>query len=155
MPKTGDSSRRLKVQRYTVDENGELVNFEETTKVVSTTDAYIKIFEPGWRLPEMVDVSYSFVVEVIGRMTFADAGQVVSLSPADKDMLARKMEKSVRQVERMLKSMVDAGILRKMRRGHYQVNPFMFGRGRQCDIDALRSRYMVEAIGKKGERDGR
>ena len=103
MPKTGDSSSRLKVQRYTVDENGELVNFEETTKVVSTTDAYIKIFEPGWRLPDMVDVSYSFVVEVIGRMTFADAGQVVSLSPADKDMLARKMEKSVRQVERMLK----------------------------------------------------
>ena len=149
MTNNGNSSRRVNVRSYTVDANGALVNFEETTKVVGTSDAYIKVFEEGWKVSGLQDVSYRFVMEIVGRMTFADTGQLVALSPADKQILAEKFGKSVRQVERMLQAMVASRILRKVRRGHYQVNPYMFGRGRQGDIDALRSRYMIEVLGQK------
>lgn len=154
MTNTGNSSRRVNVRSYTVDANGALVNFEETTKVVGTSDAYIKIFEDGWKVSGLQDVSYRFVMEIVGRMTFADAGQLVALSPADKQLLAEKFGKSVRQVERMLLAMVESKILRKVRRGYYQVNPYMFGRGRQSDIDALRTRYTMDVLRREGEGRG-
>ena len=146
MANTGSSSRRVSVRSYTVDANGALVDFAETTKVVETSDAYIKVFEEGGTVSGLPDVSYRFVMEIVRRMTFADTGQMVTLSPADKQILAEKFGKSVRQVERMLQAMLASGILRKKRRGCYQVNPYMFGRGRQGDIDYLRSRYMLESL---------
>lgn len=147
MARAGNSPRRIQSRSYTVDENGEVVHYEETTQFVGSADGYVKIFEAGWKIRGLEDVSFGLVMEIVSRMTFADAGQIVEINPADKERLARSMGwNSVRQVERMMRKLVDAGVLRKKRRSCYQVNPFMFGRGRQGDIDALRSAYMTERI---------
>ena len=76
MANTGSSSRRVSVRSYMVDANGALVDFAETTKVVETSDAYIKVFEEGWTVSGLPDVSYRFVMEIVRRMTFADTGQL-------------------------------------------------------------------------------
>lgn len=147
MGKTGNSPRRIQSRSYTVDENGEVVHYEETTQFVGSADGYVKIFESGWKVKGLEDVSFGLVMDIVRRMTFADEGQIVEINPADKERMARSMGwSSVRQVERMVRKLVDAGVLRKKRRSYYQVNPFMFGRGRQGDIDALRSAYMTERI---------
>ena len=153
MGKDGNSPRRIQSRSYTVDENGEVIHFEETTQFIGSADGYVKIFESGWKVRGLEDVSFSLVMEIVSRMTFADAGQIVEINPADKERLARSMGwNSVRQVERMIRKLVDVGMLRKKRRSYYQVNPFMFGKGRQGDIDALRSAYMTERI--RDEKNG-
>ena len=153
MGKVGNSPRRIQSRSYTVDENGEVVHYEETTQFVGSADGYVKIFEAGWKVRGLEDVSFGLVMEIVSRMTFADSGQIVEINPADKERLALSMGwNSVRQVERMIRKLVDAGVLRKKRRSYYQVNPFMFGRGRQGDIDALRSAYMTEGIRDESDR---
>lgn len=80
MTNTGNSSRRVNVRSYTVDANGALVNFEETTKVVGTSDAYIKIFEDGWKASGLQDVSY---------MNFTDCGMVLGTGCGTPEMTRR------------------------------------------------------------------
>lgn len=152
MGKNRQSPRRLKYRTCVINESGEVVHYEETTQFVTSGDGFIKIFDDSCLHGELRDVSYSAVMQIIRRMGFANAGQIVSLGPeVKKDIAASLRLGSDRQVERIVKKLVDCGVLRKLQRGVYQVNPFMFGKGKQEDIDALRADFMkTQRCGSEG-----
>ena len=153
MANNGNNTRGIRTRSYTVDENGEVLDFSETTKITGPTDSYVKIYSRVWDLDVIDGVLFSFVMDLVGRMSFADNGQIVELRRGDKLSLKRKFGwKDDRTVERALNGLIGAGILRRINRGIYQVNPYMFAKGRQSDIDALRTRYTMDTM-KKNERE--
>lgn len=143
MGQKSQSPRRIRFQTCTVNENGELVHYEETTQFVAAGDGFVKVYDRARLQDALGDISYGAILQVLRRMNFADSGQLVKLDTDAKKEMAKSMGcTSDRQVERVVKKMVDAGLLRKVQRGLYQVNPFLFGKGKQGDIDALRTSYV-------------
>lgn len=146
MGKKWQSPRRVTHQSCTVNENGELLHYEETTQFVAPGEGFVKIYDGSHLYDGLGDISFMALLQILRRMTFANDGQIVNLGPDVKKTMAASMGvTSTRHVERVVKKMVDCGLLRKIQRGMYQVNPFMFGKGKQGDIDALRTQFVKTA----------
>lgn len=76
----------------------------------------------------------------------AFGGQTISITAVDKKTICSELEISDATFERTIKKLVDSNIFRrctdadgKMMRGLYQVNPYVFGIGKDEDVFKLRS----------------
>lgn len=142
----GRNGNRVVRTYTTVDkETGEVLGqqyvYQETQSAAEPS--YWKLYDlPG-------DVIFGcgtldFMREVLARTTYANKGQLFVMEPECKSEIAKRLGVGERMVERLMHQLVDAGIVRRIRRGVYQINPYIYGKGSWPSIAALRGAWDKE-----------
>lgn len=113
---------------------------KEFYKTYTTAKKNFKVFK------KMTGTEYYLLNEFLGKTEYCNAdkaysGQTFSVSTAWKKELCAELEISTRAFESAIKTMVDGGIIRRIpeKKGMYQVNPFVFGFGKEDDVDKFRA----------------
>lgn len=73
----------------------------------------------------------------------------ITIVHAHKAEISEKLNCSLINIDKTLKILCDKGILRRKYRGVYEANPYLFGKGRWEDIEALRLQIDYQKGGKK------
>lgn len=81
------------------------------------------------------------LLEVLKMGSYADEDQTVTLTSYQKKKICDKTGKSSRRLEQAITIWVKNGVLRRISRGTYRINPFIFGKGEWRDICNLRASF--------------
>ncbi len=81
------------------------------------------------------------LIATLKYMTYADKEQIIYLNSTIKKRIAESTGKSIARYNQALTLWVKEGILRRIDRGAYQVNPWVFGKGDWRDIEQLRATF--------------
>jgi len=81
------------------------------------------------------------LLEVLKMGSYADEDQTVTLTSYQKKKICDKTGKSPRRLEQAITIWVKNGVLRRISRGTYRINPFIFGKGEWRDICNLRASF--------------
>lgn len=81
------------------------------------------------------------LVEVLALGSYANDGQHVVLNAYNKKIVCERTGKSIRRLEQAIKTWSDNGVLKRVARGTYQINPWIFGKGEWRDISTLRATF--------------
>lgn len=137
-------TRRQVVETYTTleESTGQVLDQSRVVRIAtsSTEDNYWKVY-CVLGCGAIGGIPYGVLDGILRRMGYASAGQVVNLSREVKLEIAESVGGSIRTVERSIRELVDGGILRRQRRGVYQVNPYFFGKGSWAQVNELRGTY--------------
>lgn len=79
------------------------------------------------------------LVETLKYMTYADTEQTIYLNSTIKAKIAKATGRTVDRYNQALTIWVKEGVMKRVGRGAYQVNPFIFGKGDWRDIEHLRA----------------
>lgn len=81
------------------------------------------------------------LVEVLALGSYANEGQHVVLNAYNKKIVCERTGKGSRRLEQAIKAWTDNGVLKRVARGTYQINPWIFGKGEWRDIRSLRATF--------------
>lgn len=81
------------------------------------------------------------LVETLKYMTYADTEQTIYLNSTIKAKIAKATGRTVDRYNQALTIWVKEGVMKRVGRGAYQVNPFIFGKGDWRDIEHLRATF--------------
>lgn len=110
-------------------------------------DKFIKIYYDAFL--QAVDFegsseSASLLVAIGKHMSYAGENQIVVLNKVIKNSIATEINKSVRQVERLIRRFCEVGILKRAdspRSATYYVSPFVLAKGKWNQVQKLRLEY--------------
>lgn len=81
------------------------------------------------------------LMEICNYMSFADKGQQVILIKPIKDQMSEALGIGIPEIDKHIRALKKADVLRPMGRSVYAVNPFIIGRGKWSDIKELRAQF--------------
>lgn len=81
------------------------------------------------------------LMEICNYMTFADKGQEVILIKQIKEKISEALGLGVPEIDKHIRALKKADVLRPIGRAVYTVNPFIIGRGKWSDIKELRAQF--------------
>lgn len=128
----------ISTEKITIDENGEVKNSEVIKKFKSQEPNYIKIY--------LQDISYFYevpkgstdlVYELFDYVTYNTHEMILNMST--KKRIAKKLETSVATVSNNLTKLVQKGIIKRVEKGIYTLNPYLFGKGDWKSVKELRT----------------
>jgi hypothetical protein len=73
----------------------------------------------------------------------------ITIVYAHKEEISERLSCSIINIDKTLRILCDKGILRRKHRGVYEANPYLFGKGRWEDIEALRLQIEYKKGGDK------
>lgn len=135
----------------TIDrETGEVVSERTVTyDVMPASDEpdYVKLYVRAWVVfkgmhginPTDSDV----LAALLQYMSYAQNGQIVYTSAAMKRVITEQLHCSMGAVNNALTRLAKHGVLKRVDRGAYQVNPELVGKGPWADIKRLRATFSV------------
>lgn len=107
---------------------------------------YIKIYSKGLEcignLPGRCDVLTISLLYHASDASDSDGGMCVALAPIVKRRICKEIGwKRISSVNTALTKLVANNVLRRLGTSFYQINPYMFGKGKWEDIARLRQEY--------------
>lgn len=147
--------RRYEIER--VDENGEVHSIHrESSYIIDDGPNYIRLY-----LDEVLSTLYDLPLScstvlfgLLKKVSYAisenaDESMVVYVNSSLKqDILDKSISiSSVKTITNALNLMVKKGILYRVNRAKYQLNPFLFGKGKWTDIQELRLTHIWNRFG--------
>ena len=122
------------------------------TFMVGREPEYIKIYythvladcmQPDGKMSRYID----FLISVAPYITYADEGEVFFVNKVVKQQIAKHLGVQERQITHYITDMVHLGMLKKLTRGMYHVNPLVIGKGKWQDIERLQYSWQHDALG--------
>lgn len=150
-----DSKRIYRTEDTIVQDSMGTVQ-SRSTLVVSQAERepdYVKLYLDFlvWMTKKpVIDGTGSLLFELLRRSTYAEDGMVIALNSYLKKDIAKtcKPEMSLGTLDNQLTTLVKAGILFRIGRGTYQLNPYFFGKGDWKSISKIRATVNFDATGK-------
>ena len=131
----------------------EIVNVE-TGEVISTADTsitegyvdrepdYIKLYiDTVLTFKGITKALNPVLIALCKHMNFADKEQIVYVNSYTKSLMMQDTGLKLKRVEQAIKQFADAGIIMRVSRGVYRVNPNIIARGKWNDIKLLRATF--------------
>ena len=128
--------------------NGEQFSFKSATYKIATEEDYVKIYSSGMHyLSDIPSDCWKLLTILLPYMTFAERpdsptyrySMTIIISADLKKRITEQMNyKSVNAVSNLITELTDSGILKRLARSIYRVNPYIFGRGEFRDVVMLR-----------------
>ena len=128
--------------------NGEQFSFKSATYKFATEEDYVKIYNSGIHyLSDIPSDCWKLLTILLPYMTYAERpdsptyrySMTIIISADLKKRITKAMGyKSVNAVSNLITELVDGGILHRLARSIFRVNPFVFGRGEYRDIVLVR-----------------
>lgn len=117
-----------------------------TVQIEKKEEQFVKIYYDTYLAAmECNHSDISDILIAIGkRMTYSTEGQIIVLSAPIKEEIAREVNKSIRQIERAVKLLIEKNMLKRVggpRSGTYYVSPFVLAKGKWNAVQALRLEY--------------
>lgn len=146
------TSKSFENTRSVIDNTtGEVVSSYSTITHTKPIDLYTKAFNglsPGLK----IGIDGYLLQWIEDNMGFANKGQQLQFGAKERAELAKEYGMSDRWVKKQISILVDRSILRRLKRGLFQVNPFVFGKGSIEEIAILRKQFLKETEdGKRNE----
>lgn len=133
----------FKEQRDSVDSEGE---FHTEISMVSRSYDYESEGVHAKTYPalddKLLDLSITSIrifSKLTHMMDFADKEQIVRIDKTVRQQLMRHLGVKMAMIDRSLKQLRNNGLIRRLSRGVYAVNPFYASRGKWGDVKMLRS----------------
>ena len=125
------------------------VKSEETTHVtevrVEREPDYVKLYLDHLGRFNNVPISFNPILrEFLLNISYANSnnnGMILFLNKALKTIIAKKLNVSLARINQAVTEFVKKGYMKRLDRGEYQFNPFLFGKGEWKDIKAIRATY--------------
>lgn len=124
------------------------VVIEEEREITIKTDEpdYVKLYLNAWCIfKDIKGVNLKVLYKILPFMTYAENEQLICFTSYLKKEIAKSLEwaekSALNRFNQELKKMCDAGVLKKIDRDTYQVNPELIGRGAWKDINKLRATF--------------
>ena len=107
-----------------------------------TEPAYIKIYIDTILKFKGISSSLNpILISLCKHMNFADGGQIVYVNKYVKERICEDCNVSIKRVEQAVRQFTEGGILMRVSRGVYRVNPYIISRGSWEDIKVLRGKF--------------
>ena len=84
-------------------------------------------------------------VEVLKLASYAEGGQHVVLNSYNKAIICKNTGKTLRRLDMAIRTWTENNVLKRVARGTYQINPWLFGKGEWRDIRSLRATFDFSA----------
>ena len=133
---------------YISGPEGEKYIYKSAVHKIGGEDDYIKIYHNGMHyLSDIPSDCLELLTILLPYMTYAENpnsptyrySMTIIISADLKKRIAKQMNyKSVNAISNLLTELTDGGILKRLARSIYRVNPFIFGRGEYRDIVLVR-----------------
>ena len=145
------ATRVIERDRIIDSDTGEVTYERVKTQSASTEPYYVKLYFEAWAaFKGKGPLNSDLLVRLLPYMTYASEGQRVVLNPAVKKQIARDMGWSgkdsrslLSRVNHELAKLGKTGVIRKIDRDIWEVNPEVIGRGDWKDIRELRATFNV------------
>lgn len=131
-------------------ETGEVTRESTVIKKVRCDEPpYAKFYLDGWLgFKQIKSVNHSFLFELMPYTAYADGGQLLSLTSHVKRKIGKKLgwkeETVLNRFNHELCQLVKTGVLKRIDRSAYVVNPELIGKGDWKDIRRLRVTFNLE-----------
>ena len=140
--------RKILQQEEEIDhETGEITKTKHTLQFTAEPN-YVKLYLDclgTFTQNEGLEKSLNaLLIETLQYMTFANKKQQVYLNSEIKSEICEKTGKSIARYNQALTTWVKEGILKRVGRGTYKVNPWIFGKGDWRDIEHLRTTFYFD-----------
>lgn len=139
-------------EHLTVDENGELIEFNSTkTFSIPNEPAYIKLYiQDVIKLKCLPKGNSAVLYELIKQVDYENE---INLNPRIKKRICRNLNMTGASLNNVLSKLIKVGIILRIERGSFLLNPHLFAKGSWTDIKRLRDKYISLTITyKNGER---
>lgn len=126
-------------------ETGEIVhNTSYSITAVNNEEDYIKVYRYLNTVFAFKGIEKKLIptlMEICNYMTFADRGQEVILIKQIKEKISESLGIGIPEIDKHIRALKKADVLRPTARSVYAVNPFIVGRGKWSDIKELRAQF--------------
>lgn len=139
------------VIEYNGDTGAVAKSTSSTVKQWEAEPPYVKMYlDTILYLQDLPKGHNSILHALLKRMTYAngDNGQCVFVNMGLKRMIGKELGVSVSRIDNVISDLTKGGVLERIERGVYQVNPHLFGRGEWADIAQLKLTVTFDANGK-------
>lgn len=137
-----DAQRTQLIKETHVNDAGEVIDqWSASFYSVGREDDYIKLYiERGLVMLKGITKGQAAIfLALTAYMTYAQDGQLVYVNASMKRAIAKEVGCEMDTVTQAIKKFCSKGILRRIDRGCYEVNPYIVGRGKWSDIVKLRT----------------
>ncbi len=148
MPRKNEKTTTYAKSESSFGPNGEQFSFKSATYKLATEEDYVKIYNSGMHyLSDIPSDCWRLLTILLPYMTYAERpdsptyrySMTIIISADLKKRITKAMGyKSVNAVSNLITELVDGGILHRLARSIFRVNPFVFGRGEYRDIVLVR-----------------
>ena len=132
-------------RRNTVDEEGEIhssVNMVSRSYDYESEGLHAKTYPAlDDKLLDLSITSIRLFSKLTHMMDFADNEQIVRIDKTVRQQLMRHLGVKMAMIDHSLRQLRDNGLIRRLSRGVYAVNPFYASRGKWGDVKILRKRF--------------
>lgn len=111
---------------------------------LNNEEDYIKVYRYLNTVFAFKDIEKKLIptlMEICNYMTFADKGQEVILIKQIKEKISEALGIGIPEIDKHIRALKKADVLRPIGRAMYSVNPFIVGRGKWSDIKELRAQF--------------
>ncbi len=126
-------------------ETGEILSDTKySVTAVNNEEDYIKVYRYLNTVFAFKGIEKKLIptlMEICNYMSYADKGQEVILIKSVKERMSEALKIGVPEIEKHIRALKKADILRPCGRSTYAVNPFVVGRGKWSDIKELRTQF--------------
>ncbi len=139
------NTNRVLQEEVVVDSQTGEVMRRKTTLQFKKEPAYVKLYFDCLGVYIKNDGLSSslneMLIEVLKRCTYAEKGQIVHLDKYTKEQVCKASGKSMERMKQAIKTWQKNNILKRVSRGVYEINPFIFGKGEWRDIAHLQAKF--------------
>lgn len=126
-------------------ETGEIIHDTKyTVTAINNEEDYIKVYRYLNTVFAFKGIEKKLIptlMEICNYMTFADKGQEVILIKQIKEKISDALGIGIPEIDKHIRALKKADVLRPAGRSVYAVNPFIVGRGKWSDIKELRAQF--------------
>lgn len=131
------------IENTVVDEQGNVVNYTRSKTVrLPEEPQYIKLYiEDLLYLSDLPKGHENILFHLLTKSSYAGDtyGMVVSISKGMKEIICEELKlENIRTINNVLSDLTKGKILKRIKTGLYQFNPYLFGKGSWEDISKLR-----------------
>lgn len=148
MPRQKEKSITYAKSEIAVGPDGQKTAFKSATYKIGAEEDYVKIYSNGMHyLSDIPTDCWKLLTILLPYMTYAERpdsptyrySMTIIISADLKKRITKQMGyKSVNAVSNLITELTDGGILKRLARSIYRVNPYIFGRGEYRDILLVR-----------------
>ena len=140
-------TKRVLREEVVEDADGKVTS-RKTTLEFSKEPAYVKLYFDclGVYIKNegLTSSLNEMLIEVLKRSSYAEEGQIVHLDKFTKEQVCKATGKSMERMKQAIRTWEKNGILTRVNRGVYEVNPFIFGKGDWRNIAKLRATFRFD-----------
>lgn len=133
-------------------ETGEVtIERHEETFFINNQKRYVMLYldNPINAVGRTINIS-PLLYNILEIMTYSDAdnqeygGQIIHINKAFKMQISRETSLTIDAIEKQIQTLIKDCILLRLQKGMYQINPYVFSKGKPIDVDACREHFKMK-----------